>query len=157
VRDFECSFAGKITDSRSGEDRDRGKTRKKSKKSKLLHSPIDDVYIIVLNYFWFNLPLRQYQLVGYLCCDGSQQYPRKLSTNKISIFFIGYLYSSHNIFYERMSTIGSKSETHIPRLPHFQGFVEQKGMRRGGHIPVRCRRRTRRRPGHLEATYVVYR
>jgi hypothetical protein len=40
-------------------------------------------------------------LVGYPCvvtADGSQQYPRKLSTKKISIFFIGCLHSSHNIF-----------------------------------------------------------
>jgi hypothetical protein len=32
-----------------------------------------------------------------------------------------------------MGTIGSKSETPIPRLPHFQGFVEQEGKGRGGH------------------------
>jgi hypothetical protein len=31
------------------------------------------------------------------------------------------------------STIGSKSGTYIPRLPHFQGFVEQEGKGRGGH------------------------
>lgn len=41
-------------------DRDRGKTRKKRKKSKLLHSLMDDVYIIVLNYFRFNSPLHQF-------------------------------------------------------------------------------------------------
>ena len=67
-------------------------------------------------------------------CDGSQQYPHKLSTKKISGFFIDCLRSSHNIFYERTSTIGSKSETSIPRLLHFQGFVEQEGKERGGHI-----------------------
>jgi hypothetical protein len=33
----------------------------------------------------------------------------------------------------RMDTIGSKSGTPIPRLPHFQGFVEQEGKRRGSH------------------------
>jgi hypothetical protein len=32
-----------------------------------------------------------------------------------------------------MGIIGSKSETHIPRLPHFQDFIEQKGKGRGGH------------------------
>jgi hypothetical protein len=32
-------------------------------------------------------------------CDGSQQWPRKLSTKKISNFFIDCLRSSHNIFY----------------------------------------------------------
>jgi hypothetical protein len=66
-------------------------------------------------------------------CDGSQQYPRKLSTKKISRFFIDCLRSSHNIFYERTGTIGSKSETPVPRLPHFQGFVEQEGKGRDGH------------------------
>jgi hypothetical protein len=66
-------------------------------------------------------------------CDGSQQYPRKLSTKKISRFFIGCLHSSQNIFYERAGTLGSKSETPIPRLPNFQGFVEHEGKRRGGH------------------------
>jgi hypothetical protein len=66
-------------------------------------------------------------------CDGSQQYPRKLSTKKISRFFINCLRSSHNTFYERTGTIGSKSETSIPRLPHFQGFVEHEGKGRGGH------------------------
>jgi hypothetical protein len=30
--------------------------------------------------------------------------------------------------------MGSKSETLIPRFPHFQGFVEQEGKGRGGHI-----------------------
>jgi hypothetical protein len=44
-------------------------------------------------------------------CDYSQQYPRKLFTKKISRFFIGCLHSSYNIFYERTSTIGNKSET----------------------------------------------
>jgi hypothetical protein len=29
----------------------------------------------------------------------------------------------------RTGTIGSKSGTPIPRLPHFQGFVEQEGKR----------------------------
>jgi hypothetical protein len=66
-------------------------------------------------------------------CDGSQQYPRKLSTKKISRFLIGCLHSLYNIFYECTGTIGSKSETPIPRLPHFQGFVEQEGKGRGGH------------------------
>jgi hypothetical protein len=33
-----------------------------------------------------------------VCCDGLQQYPRKLSTNKISRFFIDCLHSSYNIF-----------------------------------------------------------
>jgi hypothetical protein len=33
----------------------------------------------------------------------------------------------------RMGTIGSKSGTPIPRLPHFQGFVEQEGKVRGSH------------------------
>ena len=42
-------------------------------------------------------------------------------------------HSSHSIFYERTGTIGNKSATPIPRLPHFQGFVEQEGKRRGGH------------------------
>jgi hypothetical protein len=31
------------------------------------------------------------------------------------------------------STIDNKSGTTIPRLPHFQGFVEQEGKGRGGH------------------------
>jgi hypothetical protein len=31
-------------------------------------------------------------------CDGSQQYPRKLSTKKISSFFIDCLRSPHNTF-----------------------------------------------------------
>jgi hypothetical protein len=31
-------------------------------------------------------------------CDGSQQYPRKLSTKKISKFSIDYLRFPHNIF-----------------------------------------------------------
>jgi hypothetical protein len=66
-------------------------------------------------------------------CDGSQQYICKLSTKKISRFFIGCLHSSHNIFYERTSTIGNKSETLIPRLPHFQGFIEQEGKGRDSH------------------------
>jgi hypothetical protein len=52
----------------------------------------------------------------------------------------------------RIGTIGIKSGTPIPRLPHFQGFVEQDGKGRGRHIPVHCRRSTQRRPGHLEAT-----
>jgi hypothetical protein len=65
-------------------------------------------------------------------CDGSQ-YPRKLSTKNTSEFFIGCLHSLHNIFYELTGIIGSKSETPIPRLPHFQGFVEQEGKKRGGH------------------------
>jgi hypothetical protein len=66
-------------------------------------------------------------------CDGSQEYSRKLSTKKISRFFIGCLHSLHNIFYERMCTICSKPETPIPRFPHFQGFVEREGKGRGGH------------------------
>jgi hypothetical protein len=66
-------------------------------------------------------------------CDGSQQHPRKLSTKKILIFFIGCLHSSHNIFYKRTGTIGSKSETLIPRLYHFQGFVEHEGKGRDRH------------------------
>jgi hypothetical protein len=33
----------------------------------------------------------------------------------------------------RTGTIDSKSRTPIPRLPHFQGFIEQKGKRRGRH------------------------
>jgi hypothetical protein len=57
----------------------------------------------------------------------------QLSTKKISRFFIDCLCSSHNIVYERTDTIGRKSETPIPRLPHFQGFVEQEGKGRGGH------------------------
>jgi hypothetical protein len=52
---------------------------------------------------------------------------------KISIFFIDYLHSSHNIFYERTSIISIKSENTILHLPHFQGFVEQEGKGRGGH------------------------
>jgi hypothetical protein len=39
----------------------------------------------------------------------------KLSTKKNLIFLINCLRSSHNIFYERMGTIGSK--TWIPSLP----------------------------------------
>jgi hypothetical protein len=66
-------------------------------------------------------------------CDGSQQYPRKLSTKKISRFFIDCLRSSHNIFHERTGTIGSKSETPSLASPHFQGFIEQEGKGRGGH------------------------
>jgi hypothetical protein len=76
-----------------------------------------------------------------VCCDGSQQYPHKLSIKKISRFFIDCLHSSHNIFYERMGTIDGKSETPISRLPHFQGFVEHEG-REETDIPVHCRRRT---------------
>jgi hypothetical protein len=33
----------------------------------------------------------------------------------------------------RTGTIDSKSGTHIPRLPHFQGFIEQEGKGRGEH------------------------
>jgi hypothetical protein len=33
----------------------------------------------------------------------------------------------------RTGTIGSKLGTHIPRIPHFQGFVEQEGKGRDGH------------------------
>jgi hypothetical protein len=33
----------------------------------------------------------------------------------------------------RMGTIVSKSGTSIPRLPHFQGLVEQEGKGRGSH------------------------
>jgi hypothetical protein len=33
----------------------------------------------------------------------------------------------------RTGTIGSKSETPIFCLPHFQGFVENEGKGRGGH------------------------
>jgi hypothetical protein len=33
----------------------------------------------------------------------------------------------------QMGTICSKSRTSFPRLPHFQGFVEQEGKGRGGH------------------------
>jgi hypothetical protein len=33
----------------------------------------------------------------------------------------------------RTGIIGSKSGTPIPRLPHFQGFVEEEGKGRGGH------------------------
>jgi hypothetical protein len=36
-------------------------------------------------------------------------------------------------FNERTGTIGKKIRDPIPRLPHFQGFVEQEGKRRGGH------------------------
>jgi hypothetical protein len=54
--------------------------------------------------------------------DGSQQYPRKLSTKKISRFFINCLRSLYNIFYERTVTIGSKSEPNPspPPLPMFR-------------------------------------
>jgi hypothetical protein len=45
-------------------------------------------------------------------CDGSQQYPRKLSTKKISRFFLLVVSALRIIFfYERTSTIGSKSAT----------------------------------------------
>jgi hypothetical protein len=33
-------------------------------------------------------------------CDGLQQYPRKLSIKKISRFFIDYLRSLYNIFFD---------------------------------------------------------
>jgi hypothetical protein len=33
----------------------------------------------------------------------------------------------------RTGTKGIKSRTPIPRLPHFQGFVEQEGKGRGDH------------------------
>jgi hypothetical protein len=33
----------------------------------------------------------------------------------------------------RMGNIGSKSGTPIPRLPYFQGFIEQEGKGRGSH------------------------
>jgi hypothetical protein len=55
-------------------------------------------------------------------------YPTKRSQDFLLIV------SAHRIiFYERTGTIGSKSETPIPRLPHFQGFVEQEGKGRSGH------------------------
>jgi hypothetical protein len=43
----------------------------------------------------------------------------------------------------------------IPRLPHFQGFVEQEGKGRGGHTCSLLEKKTRRKSGHLETTYVV--
>jgi hypothetical protein len=49
----------------------------------------------------------------------------------------------------RTGTIDNKSMTLIPRLPHFQGFVEQEGKGRGGHT---CLLLTRRRLVYLEAT-----
>jgi hypothetical protein len=55
----------------------------------------------------------------------------------------------------RTGTIGCKSGTPIPRLLHFQGFVEHEGKGRGGHT-CSLSEKTRRRPGHLEATLVVY-
>jgi hypothetical protein len=64
-------------------------------------------------------------------CDDSQQHPHKLSTKKISRLFIDCLRFSHNIFYERTGTVDSKLETPIPRLPHFQGFMEQERKGRG--------------------------
>jgi hypothetical protein len=53
--------------------------------------------------------------------DDSQQYSHRLSTKKILRFFINCFGSLHNIFYERTGTIGSKSETTIPRplVPRF--------------------------------------
>jgi hypothetical protein len=73
-------------------------------------------------------------LVGYLCVATAHNnthlnYPPKRSQD----FFIDCLRSSHNLFYERTGTIGSKSKTRIPRLPHFQGFVEQEGKGKGRH------------------------
>jgi hypothetical protein len=74
------------------------------------------------------------ELVGYPCVATAHNniyvnYPQKRSQD----FFIDCLRFLHNIFYKRTSTIGSKSETSIPRLPHFQGFVENEGKGRGGH------------------------
>jgi hypothetical protein len=43
----------------------------------------------------------------------------------------------------RTGTIGSKSGTFIPCLPHFQGFIEQEGKgREEVGISIHCRRRT---------------
>jgi hypothetical protein len=98
---------------------------------------------LTLKYKTSRLPVR---------CNGSQQYPRKLSTKKISRFFIGCLHSSHNIFYERAGTIGNKSETLIPRLSHFQGFVEQEGKERRGHtcsLPEKDTTKTRASGGDI--------
>jgi hypothetical protein len=48
----------------------------------------------------------KYKLVGYPCVATAHN-----TTKKISRFFIECLRTSHNIFYERTSTIDSKSET----------------------------------------------
>jgi hypothetical protein len=73
-------------------------------------------------------------LVDYPCVATAHKnthinYPPKRSQD----FFIDCLRSSYNMFYERTGTISSKIETPIPRLPHFQGFVEQEGKGRGEH------------------------
>ena len=76
----------------------------------------------------------KYKLVCYPCVATAHNnthvnYLPKRSQDFLSIF------SALRIifFYECTSTIGSKSETPIPRLPHIQGFVEQEGKGRGGH------------------------
>jgi hypothetical protein len=55
----------------------------------------------------------------------------------------------------RTGTIGSKSGNLIPRRPTSKVSWCSKGSEEAG-IHAHCRRRTRQRPRHLEATYVVY-
>jgi hypothetical protein len=66
-------------------------------------------------------------------CDGSQQYPRKLSKKSFQDFLL--IVSAFYIifFYKRTDTVGSKSKTFISRLPNFQGFVEQEVNRKCRH------------------------
>jgi hypothetical protein len=58
------------------------------------------------------------KLVGYPCVATTHNNTHvNYAPKRSQYFFIDCLRSSHNIFYERTSTIDSKSETLIPRLP----------------------------------------
>jgi hypothetical protein len=54
--------------------------------------------VYTLNWNMLDLRLLSNHTV-FIHCDGSQQYPCKLSTKKISRFYIDCLRSSHNFFY----------------------------------------------------------
>jgi hypothetical protein len=84
---------------------------------------------------WDLLPVHDIdnRLVGYSCVATAHNNTHVNFPQKRSQDFLYFLRFSHNIFYERTGTVVSKSETLIPRLPHFQGFVEQEGKGRGGH------------------------
>jgi hypothetical protein len=73
-------------------------------------------------------------LVGYSCIMTAHNNTHVNYLPKRSQGFLLVVSTLHIIFfYEREGIIGSKSETLIPRLPHFQSFVEQEGKERDGH------------------------
>jgi hypothetical protein len=73
-------------------------------------------------------------LVGYSCVATAHNNTHVNYPPKRSQYFLLVVSALHIIFfYKRTGTISSKSGTLVPRLSHFQGFVEHEEKGRGRH------------------------